>query len=213
MCKLFVRKWGIRIHPDEIRDCHRTSNPKIIILRFDSKKPGSAFNRLMHRKGNWRGEKSIHLEVFQMLADNERRIKAALTYLKQNNAISSFRVQDSGRLAYNVKKGDPFTPVTDINDLNGLMDSDAMEALADYDRKLNGELAPKNKGGTFIKTAAVKKRKRKADLRRAILATETRIAYNEARGIDTNDDLFRNGPNYMPIDYAGGVIDIKGIKY
>jgi hypothetical protein len=113
--KLCMDKYGVEINVDEMGDVHRTARG--LVAQFSNRKDGSAFDRLIHRFGNWNPNPNIAISVNIFTIPYDSRIKYIANRLKQHGTICQFHTAKSGHIKIRKQKGDQWISIGDVQEI------------------------------------------------------------------------------------------------
>lgn len=136
-CNLAYKKYKIEINPAEIAVCHRRSNGRDLVAKFTHFGPGSSYDRITRRFGNWNGVDGMNIFITIMLTPYDEKIRFYCSQLKRKKLIQNFRTERSGRISVLRLEEDNYKPVEEFEEIKELLTDELIKEIEDFNKQRN----------------------------------------------------------------------------
>lgn len=147
-CDLAYKKYRIEINPAEIAVCHRRMNGRDLVAKFTHFGPGSSYDMITRRFGNWDGVVGMNIFIRILLTPYDEKIRFYCSQLKRKHLIQNFRTERSGRISVLRLKEDQYKPVDEFEEIKELVTDELIKEIEDLNKQRNDrkKTRRKNKG-------------------------------------------------------------------
>ena len=134
---LFVRickeKYGVEVDVGELGDVHR--NARGLVAEFSNRKQGSAYDRLLHRFGNWNPNPSMDIHLNIATTPYDGRIRYVAGRLKKEGLIEQYHIDKSGKIRIRRSKEEGWNSISDMRDIEKMIPAELKKKMDQEDKE------------------------------------------------------------------------------
>ena len=130
--RLCLEKYGVVVDEGELGDVHR--NARGLVAEFSNRKQGSAYDRLLHRFGNWNPNPSMDINLNVATTPYDGRIRYVAGRLKKEKLIEQYHIDKSGKIRIRKSKEEGWNSINDVREIERLIPLELKKAMDGEDR-------------------------------------------------------------------------------